>query len=306
MFKPTTSICLLLAIVLSLVVMPAGAVAQPRNANVALGKTVTFACGGEIAADGNYGLNAVNGGLSVLTDGISRSANWWVNNGNPYIALKSSILAGPYTFTVDLGKTYETEQLSLYSYGRSDWGLYPADAIRYSASVDGNSWTDLGSITISNARLHVIDDPRYEGTTVDLYEFAMQVQTNARYIRATLNTNVTGLVGIGEIEVYGADAPEMISKGAAITYFGHGVEAGSDASWGDSAVRSGLSVLTDGVGNSPNWWVNSGNPNIGLKASVLPGPYVFNMDLGAQSILSRISSYFYSRTAWGGWMLPMR
>lgn len=90
----------------------------------------------------------------------------------------------------------------------------------------------------------------------------------------------------------------MITKGATITYFGHGTEVGSDANWGDAAVRAGLSVLTDGVGNSPNWWVNSGNPNIGLKSSVLPGPYEFNLDVGAQSTLSRISSYFYSRTDW--------
>lgn len=58
-------------------------------------------------------------------------------------------------------------------------------------------------------------------------------------------------------------------------------------------------MLTDGVGNSPNWWVNSGNPNIGLKSAVLPGPYVFNLDIGSASSVSRISSYFYSRTDWG-------
>ena len=91
---------------------------------------------------------------------------------------------------------------------------------------------------------------------------------------------------------------EWISKGATITYFGHGTEVGADANWGSAAVNAGLSVLTDGIGNSPNWWVNNGNPNIGLKSSVLPGEYVFNMDVGLSTI-GRISTYFYSRTAWG-------
>lgn len=47
MFKRFTSICLLLAVLLSLVVLPAKAFEQPKETNVALGKTVTFTSGGE-------------------------------------------------------------------------------------------------------------------------------------------------------------------------------------------------------------------------------------------------------------------
>lgn len=122
MFKRFTSICLLLAVLLSLVVLPAKASDQPQEANVALGKTVTFTSGGEVTTgDGNYGLAAVNAGLGVLTDGISRSANWWVNNGNPYVALKSSVITGPYSFTVDLG--------GIIPPSRSDWSIYPAASV---------------------------------------------------------------------------------------------------------------------------------------------------------------------------------
>ena len=301
--KRTIAMFLALSVMLSLCVFgkaPKAAAAQPQTANVALGKTVTFGYGSEVTAgDANYGVSAVQAGLSVLTDGVSHSTNWWVNNGNPYVALKSSVITGPYSFTVDLGKDHVTEQISIYSYSRPDWSIYPVESVSYSGSVNGSSWTELGSVTLEQAQVKTVDDPRYEGTTVDIYEFTLSVETTARYVRVSFSTNASGLVGIGEMEVYGITAPEMITKGAAITYFGHGTEVGSDGNWGDAAVRAGLSVLTDGVGNSPNWWVNNGNPNIGLKAGVLPGPYVFNLDIGTASTLSRISSYFYSRTDWG-------
>ncbi|MBQ3216032.1 MAG: DUF4855 domain-containing protein, partial [Oscillospiraceae bacterium] len=267
--------------------------------NVAVGKSVAFYCGGELATDSNYGLSAVRAGLSALTDGEAYSPNWWVNNGNPYVALKSSVLDGPYVFSVDLGGQYQTEEIRIYSYGRPDWNVHPAEAVTYSVSTDGYVWDTLGTVTLDQTMIGTVEDSRYPGELVDIYCFSLFVNADARYIRATFEKNGEGLFGIGEFEVYGQKAPSLISQGANITYFGHGTEVGNDANWGSAAVKSGLSVLTDGVGNSPNWWVNSGNPNIGLKNSILPGEYVFNLDIGAASTISRISTYFYSRTDWG-------
>ena len=302
--KRTLSCLLALALVLSLCqagIAPAAYATQNAvtSGNVALGKSVAFACGGEVTADSNYGVDAIKAGLSVLTDGISNSPNWWVNNGNPYVALKSSVVTGPYIFSVDLAASYVTEQVSVYSYGRPDWSVYPLEAVTYTISTDGSTWTTLGTVSLADAIKTTIEDPRYPGSMVDIYEFALPAEAAGRYVRATFNTNSSGLVGIGEFEVYGQKAPSLITTGATITYFGHGTEVGSDANWGSAAVDAGLSVLTDGIGNSPNWWVNNGNPNVGLKSSVLPGDYVFNLDIGGPSTISRISTYFYSRTDWG-------
>ena len=303
LFNRMLSCLLALVLVLGLCAFGPTAVVRAASAlrysNAAYGKSVTFAYGKEVTADGSWGAAAVQNGLSVLTDGEAFSPNWWVNGGNPYIGLKDSILSGPYTLTVDLGSGHVMEQVSIYSYGRSDWSIYPLEEVSFSVSSDGTSWSSLGSVTLGDALVHTIDDPRYPGQSVDIYEFSLPISATGRYVRASFGTNASGLVGIGEFEVYGQKAPELITKGAAITYLGHGTEVGSDANWGSAAVKAGLSVLTDGTGNSPNWWVNNGNPNIGLKASVLPGDYVFNLDIGSPSSVSRISTYFYSRTDWG-------
>ena len=268
-------------------------------ANVALGKSVAFAYGTEVTANSSWGADAVKAGLSVLTDGEAASPNWWVNNGNPYVGLKDSILSGPYIFSVDLGGSYVTEQVSIFSYGRPNWSVYPLEEVTFTISSDGSNWMTLGTVTLDEAIVATVDDPRYPGDTVDIYEFALPAVATGRYVRANFDTNASGLIGIGEFEVYGQKAPSLITTGATVTYFGHGTEVGTDANWGVSAIEAGLSVLTDGVGNSPNWWVNNGNPNIGLKSSVVPGEYVFNLDIGSQSSVSRISTYFYSRTDWG-------
>ncbi|MBQ8622689.1 MAG: DUF4855 domain-containing protein, partial [Oscillospiraceae bacterium] len=291
--------CMILSVCSGILPQASATALDVRSTNVALGKSVAFAYGAQVTTDSNYDVTAVKAGLSVLTDGVNDSPNWWVNNGNPYVALKSSVITGPYIFSVDLADDYVTEQVSVYSYGRPAWSVYPAESVTYTISSDGTTWQTLGTVTLEEALVNTVDDPRYEGTTVDIYEFALPVEATGRYVRATFNTNATGLVGIGEFEVYGVKAPELITSGATITYFGHGTEVGTDANWGVSAIESGLSVLTDGVGNSPNWWVNNGNPNIGLKSSIVPGEYVFNLDIGGQSSVSRISTYFYSRTDWG-------
>ena len=108
---------------------------------------------------------------------------------------------------------------------------------------------------------------------------------------------------LGMVTVSGSPAASAVSANVALgksVAFGYGSElTSSDGNYSVAAVKAGTSVLTDGVNDSPNWWVNNGNPNIGLKNAVLAGPYVFNLDLGSQSTVRQISAYFYSRTDWG-------
>ncbi|MBQ2382481.1 MAG: hypothetical protein II290_00440, partial [Oscillospiraceae bacterium] len=302
-FQRTFSLLLALTLVLSLASVPgvAATTSSVSAPNVAAGKSVAFFGGDQHTTDGDYDTAAVTAGLSVLTDGVADSPKWWINNGNPYIALKRSVIPGPYLFSVDLGDSYQTRQVSIYCYSRPAWNIQPPDQVQFTVSSDGNGWQTLGTVPLTQAKPHRVTDPAYSGNEaiVDIWEFTLTVEGTGRYVRAGLSANAEGLIGVGEIEVYGQKAPTLLTKGAAITWFGHGTEVGSDANWGAAAVEAGLSVLTDGVGNSPNWWVNGGNPNIGLKNEVLPGPYGFNLDMGGPSSLSRVSTYFYSRTDWG-------
>ena len=172
-------LCGLLALVLAVGLCPAGLIATaeatPVSANVAYGKSVAFASGSELASDSNYGLSAVKAGLSVLTDGINNSPNWWVNNGNPYIGLNNSVLAGPYIFSVDLGASYDTDKVAIYSYGRSSWNISPVESITYTISADGSSWKTLGTVELADAVVSTIEDPRYPGEYVDIYRFELEV-----------------------------------------------------------------------------------------------------------------------------------
>ena len=292
--------CLLIIALLLPAALGSGAPkAQAQSANLAYGKSVAFACNGEvITGDADYGLTAVKNGLGVLTDGNAYNPNWWVNNGNPYVALKSAVLAGPYIFSVDLAGQYHVDTVCVYSYGREEWGITPADSVTYTISADGTNWTTLGTVSLAEAQVTTIADPRYENSFVDIYAFRLPVSGEGRYVRATFSANAKGLVGIGEIEVCGTEAAKLLSSGAEITYFGCG-STSADANWGNDAVNAGLNVLTDGVSDSPNWWVNNGNPNIGLKSSALSGPYVFNLSLGGYCNVTEIATYFYSRTDWG-------
>ena len=109
------SLLLCMAMLVSLCAVGIGTATPAAAAatNVAFGKSVAFAYGTEaVAGDANYGVDAIKAGLTALTDGVADSPNWWVNNGNPYVALKNSVVTGPYIFSVDLGSSYVTEQVS--------------------------------------------------------------------------------------------------------------------------------------------------------------------------------------------------
>lgn len=159
---------------------PEVSAAQPQNPNAAQGKSVAFASGAEIVpGDADYGIAAIKAGLRVLTDGINNSPNWWINNGNPYVALKSSVVSGPYIFSVDLGANYETEQISLYNYARTDWGITPADSVTFTISADGSSWSTLGTVKLADALVNTVIDTRNGNAEVNIYEFALKASVPA-------------------------------------------------------------------------------------------------------------------------------
>lgn len=303
-FKRVVSVMLMLVLLMSictnaLMTVSASTESTVQFSNVAYGKTVTFSYGAEVvSSDADYGVTAINSGLSVLTDGDNKNTNWWVNNGNPYVALKNSVVTGPYSFTVDLGSNYDTASMSVYSYARTSWGITPVDSVTFNTSTNGSTWSSAGTVSKENATVNQVPDPRYDNEIVDIYEYTLDVSATARYVKVTFATNAKGLVGIGEFEVYGEKEPSVISTNKSVS-FNYGESKNDDANWGVSAIKSGLSVLTDGEKDNPNWWVNNGNPLVCVDTDYVTGPYEFVMNMGTLSSVKKVTGYFYDRSDWG-------
>lgn len=267
--------------------------------NVALGKSVTMTYGSELnSSDGNYSVSAVNSGLSVLTDGENDNENWSVNNGNPYVSFKNSVITGPYSFTIDLGSSYAARAVSLYSYGRYDWtNVQPIDEVTYSVSTDGSKWTEVGTVSRSEAVINEVYNSSYS-VNVPIYKFALNISASARYVKASFATNSVGQISLGEFEVYCNKASSNIASGKTVSFeYGKEVDS-SNANWNVAGIEAGLGVLTDGTTLNPNWWVNNDNPLVGLNNSYVTGPYAFKVDLYTLCAISQISANFYSRTDW--------
>lgn len=304
-FKKVTSLLLAILLAFSIIgIIPASATtASDGDINFASGKTVTFGYGSEVTSDASWGVSVVNSGLTVLTDGVNNGTDWWVNNGNPNIGLKESVIEGPYSLTVDLGDEYPINRASLYNYTRVNWGVHPMEAVTYSYSTDGENWFALDTVAVDDAVVEDLSDPKYTGTDAPLaiYEFALSFKTvNARYVKADFENNSYGIIGINEFEVYGTN----IAYGTSVS-FEYGSEVETNANWDATAVTNGLNVLTNGVNNGPNFWVNNStsdptqsNPYIGLNQAYVTGPYAFIVDLGELTSVGRLQSYFYDRTEW--------
>lgn len=177
---------LVLGLGLSGVSLQANATAlSPKNANAAYGKSVAFYCGGEVTADSNYGIDAIKAGLSVLTDGVNDSPNWWVNNGNPNIGLKSSVLAGDYVFNLDIGVQSSVSRISTYFYSRTAWGVDAPDSVTYSVSTDGIKWTQVGSVSKTSSTITTLaDDRNPTDQAPSIYTFTLLMDAlDARYVK---------------------------------------------------------------------------------------------------------------------------
>ncbi len=69
--------------------------------------------------------------------------------------------------------------------------------------------------------------------------------------------------------------------------------------WTAPEIAGATDLLTDGINDSPNWWVNdSANYYIGIDVNCLAGPYRFIADLGNTYALTAIDGWFYDRPAW--------
>ena len=107
----------------------------------------------------------------------------------------------------------------------------------------------------------------------------------------------TGKTPIIETKADAASSTNL-ALGKSIT-FGCGSSVDDAASWGITAIKNGLGALTDGVNNSPNYWVNGDgttfNPYIGIRPGYTTGPYTFVVNLGELATVDSFSTYFTDR-----------
>lgn len=265
--------------------------ASTTSTNLALGKSVAFSYGSSVTDDANWGITAINKGTAVLTDGVNDSVNYWVNNGNPYIGIRPGYTTGPYSFTVNLGEMVIVKSISAYFTDR-----YQAEApvsVSYSVSSDGSTWKEMG--TVETVKSSYTTLTATDGS-VRIYKFNLNIEdTDAMFVKVSFeNASTTTDVGIGEIEVYGEKYPEPISVGKDVS-FEYGSSINDDANWGVKAINEGKSVLTDGVSNSINYWVNNGNPYVGIRPGYTTGPYSFSMYMSGLATVKNISTYFTDR-----------
>ena len=268
--------------------------------NLALSSTPSFIYSSAVnTADSTYGVSAVNSSLPLLIDGNKSGSAFAVNNAGDtshLVSFKSTALGGPYSVTLDLGAECNTEELVLHCYGRSDWGINPTDYVTYWTSTDNSTWTNVGTVNLADATANQVGTGD-NSTPIYMYAFSLEVATTARYVRAYFPQNSNGWVNISEFEVYGEKAPTVISTNSNTSVaFSCGSSVDDAASWGITAIKSGLSSLKDGVNNSVNYWVNgSGNPYIGIRPGYTTGPYTFTMYMGGLATVRNISTYFTDR-----------
>ena len=177
------------------------------SVNCALNQTVTFEYGSQVTTDANWGVDVVNAGLSVLTDGVNSTTTYAVNNGNVLIGLKQSCIAGPYSFIVNLGGKTSVEKIATYFYDRSNWSVEMPEKVDYYVSDDGAEWTLAGTVTCDEAETTVLTDTKYPN---DQSPSICKLQLNAelegvKYVKVTFDahTNSSVVIAPVEIEVYG-------------------------------------------------------------------------------------------------------
>ncbi|MCD8325286.1 MAG: DUF4855 domain-containing protein [Lachnospiraceae bacterium] len=82
--------------------------------------------------------------------------------------------------------------------------------------------------------------------------------------------------------------------------FSYGEILGIVQYWTVSEIEGAVGLLTDGINDSANFWVNDiTNYYIGINPSLISGPYTFTFDLGDTYRLSSLHSYFGDRQGWG-------
>lgn len=288
--------------------------------NRALGKTVTLSgYGTEVdSTSGDWSLAAVERGLAagLLTDGVNDSWYFYANDsGLYYIGLWESYITGPYSFTLDLETAYDLVELDLYFLHCPGYSAFAPESVTYSVSADGTTWATAGTVNKADARTQ-------EGTIAGdsdaaaIYDYALPVElTGIRYVRAEFPAATR--VAAGEFEAWtdGTEpdpeptipsGPPAMSTNLAlektVSLSGYGEELiSSDEDWSIAAIEKGLSVLTDGVNNSPNFWANNGNPYVTFWDTYVTGPYSLTVDLGSACDLAYFSLYFYDYADYDGY-----
>ena len=174
--------------------------------NIAKGDTVTFSYGEVVStANENYSVSYINNGLYVLTDGTTMNPNWWVNNGNPLIALWDDYVTGPYEFIVNLDALCAVNQVSANFYSRTDWGCGAPDDVTFYVSPDGKEWFEVGTVTASDAvKTEITDSRNPSEQQPTIYTYALDCDyVDMKYVKVAPSSNDLGYIACEEIQVYG-------------------------------------------------------------------------------------------------------
>jgi len=183
----------------------------------------------------------------------SNLAKWRVaaadSGVNPYAVIDgdtstgwASAAAGEHALSVDLGKTYNVDDLIV------DWSAYYATKYKVQLSADNTTWTEAAYVSVNNGGLSEVT-------------FA---QTPARYVKLVMLESSGSAYGINELGVYGAGewASNEYPDGSVNVALGKPV---TPTSYNDTAA------VTNGDYSNPYYnthaWSNSANVTVDFGAS---------------------------------------
>lgn len=168
---------LVFTIILTTVFASGVATSYADSINMAVGKPYTSS----MAASSSY----------PDTNGTELTNGQYASGGFTDSQWQGRVNVGSYYQTVDLQNTNYITEISCRFLQDSSSGIYWPDQVTYSFSVDGVSFTNLGTATAQTVT-----------SSVDKYSLALPSAVNARYIKMTVN-DPGGWVFEDELEILG-------------------------------------------------------------------------------------------------------
>ena len=159
--------------------------------------------------------NLQNVASVLLNNGVLQTGSWANQNtlNGDYIGVLQTVATEPFTLQISFDTVAEVQALGVDYLAWVSAGIGAPDKVTYSASLDGKSWTELGTVAQADAR-------RYEAiaTGMDAYHFVLETGAPVRvkYLKAEFergfNTDKNtkfGWVAFDEFTVEGALTSEQ-------------------------------------------------------------------------------------------------
>lgn len=159
--------------------------------------------------------NLQNVASVLLNNGVLQTGSWANQNtlNGDYIGVLQTVATEPFTLQISFDTVAEVQALGVDYLAWVSAGIGAPDKVTYSASLDGKSWTELGTVAQEDAR-------RYEAiaTGMDAYHFVLETGAPVRvkYLKAEFergfNTDKNtkfGWVAFDEFTVEGALTSEQ-------------------------------------------------------------------------------------------------